>query len=333
MILLRWPLWLVVLFCVGCSAQPAQNATPDLDKKVERQVRARYNVPSEVVITLGARKPSEFPGYDKLEVIFIQGSDKTANEFLISQDNKTLIKMTRLDLTTDPYEERMKKITTAGRPVRGARESKVTVVVFDDFQCPFCSRMHRTLFRDVFKDYQDRVRVIYKDYPLFEIHPWAGRAANDANCLAELNNDAFWEFADAVHLNPQQIVGTGERKRGLPEQMAALDLMAFELGKRHGLDSARLQACIKAQSDTTVRASMKEAEKLDVSATPTIFVNGRRLEGAVDAAEMRAVLNDALRDAGQPVPAIPPPPPVQITPAPQAIPPPPAKPPAAPANK
>lgn len=332
MILLRRPLWLILLFCVGCSAQqPAQDGTSDLEKRIVRQVRARYNVPSEVGITLGARKPSEFPGYDKLDLIFIRGSEKTPNEFLISQDNKTLIKMTRLDLTTDPYQERMKKISTAGRPVRGARDSKVTVIVFDDFQCPFCSRMHRTLFREVFKDYQDRVRVIYKDYPLFEIHPWAGRAANDANCLAELNNDAYWEFADAVHLNPQQIVAAGEKKRGLPEQMAALDLLAVELGNRRGLDSARLQACIRAQSDKTVRESVKEAEEVDVSATPTIFVNGRRLEGAVDAAEMRATLNDALRDAGQPLPVIAPPVPVQITPAPQAIPP--AKAPAAPANK
>ncbi len=320
MILLRRFLWLALLFCAGCSAQPAQNPTADLDQRVERQIRARYNIPGEVVITLGARKPSEFPGYDRLDVIFVQGSNKNTNEFLISQDNRTLIKMTRLDLTADPYVERMKIITTAGRPVRGAREAKVTVVVFDDFQCPFCARMYRTLFHDVFKDYQDRVRVIYKDYPLFELHPWAGRAANDANCLAELNPDAFWEFADVVHLNPQQIAGTGEKKRGLPEQMAALDLLAFDVGKRHGLDAGRLQACIREQADKTVQASVKEADQLDVTATPTLFVNGRRLDGAVDPSELRATLNDALRDAGQPIPAVPPPPSVQITPAPQAIP-------------
>lgn len=250
-----------------------------------------------------------------------RGSRKTPNEFLISQDSKTLVRMTKLDLTSDPYEEVMKKLTTAGRPLRGARDSKVAVVVFDDYQCPFCSRMHQTLFREVFKDYQNRMHVIYKDYPLFEIHPWAGRAANDANCLAELNNDAFWDFADAVHLNPQQIVGTGEKKRGLPEQMAALDLLAFDLGKRHGLDSGWLQACIKAQSDKTMRDSVKEAEALDVYATPTLFINGRRLEGALDASELRATLNEALRDAGQPAPAAPPVPSVHITPAPQAIPP------------
>jgi protein-disulfide isomerase len=320
-ILRKRPLSLVLLFCLGCSAQPAQNAPADLDKRIERQVRARYNIPSEVAITVGSRKPSDFPGYDKLEVMFVQGSRKTPNEFLISQDSKTLVRMTKLDLTSDPYEAVLKKLTTAGRPLRGARDSKVTVVVFDDYQCPFCSRMHQTLFREVFKDYQDRMHVIYKDYPLFEIHPWAGRAANDANCLAELNNDAFWDFADAVHLNPQQIVGTGEKKRALPEQMAALDLLAFDLGKRHGLDSGRLQACIKAQSDKTMRDSVKEAEALDVYATPTLFINGRRLEGALDASELRATLNEALRDAGQPAPAAPPVPSVHITPAPQAIPP------------
>ena len=303
--LLKRPLWLMILFCLGCSAQPAKTPLTDLNKRIERQVRAHYNIPESVAISVGERKPSEFPGYDQVQVIFTEGTHSTPNDFLLSQDGKTLIRMTKLDLEADPYAETMKKISVAGRPVRGARDSKVAVVVYDDFQCPFCSRMHQTMFREVFNDYKDRIHVIYKDYPLFSIHPWAGRAANDANCLADMNNDAFWDFADAVHMNPDQVTGPRDKRRGLPEQMAAVDMLAYQAGAKHNLEEGKLQACIKAQSDKTVQQSVQEADALGVSATPTLFINGRRLEGAVDAPELRSTLNAALRDAGQPVPASP----------------------------
>ena len=109
--------------------------------------------------------------------------------------------MTRFDLTTDPYAEIMKKIDVSGRPTRGNKDAKVTIVNYDDFECPFCSRMHATLFPGLFKEYGDRVLFIYKDYPIEEIHPWAMHAAVDANCLAAQNNDAYWEYADYLHGN------------------------------------------------------------------------------------------------------------------------------------
>ncbi len=316
--LLKRPIWLMILFCLGCSAQPAQNPTTELNRRIERQVRAHYNIPDSVAISVGERKPSDFPGYDVVQVIFTQDANHTPNDFLLSQDGKTLIRLTKFDLQRDPYAENMKKISLAGRPVRGTRDSKVTVVVYDDFQCPFCSRMHRTLFGQVFNDYKDRIQVVYKDYPLFQIHPWAGRAANDANCLAELNNDAFWDFADAVHLNPDQVTGTRDKSRGLPEQMAALDVLTYQTGSKRGVDQGKLQACVKAQSDKTVKDSVREAEGLGVSATPTLFINGRRMEGVMDSAELRAALNAALRDTGQPVPE--PPKPAASAPAPATVP-------------
>ena len=99
----------------------------------------------------------------------------------------------------------MSKIDTTGRPTRGAKASKVVVVNFDDFECPYCSRMHQTLFPEILKEYGDRITFIYKDYPLVEIHPWAMHAAIDANCLAAQNNDAYWDFADYIHSNQREI--------------------------------------------------------------------------------------------------------------------------------
>ena len=206
-----------------------------------------------------------------------------------------------MDLTKDPYAENMKKIDVNGRPSRGNKEAKVVVVNFDDFQCRFCSRMHQTLFPELLKEYGDRVQFVYKDYPLSEIHPWAIRAAVDANCLAAQNNDAYWDFADHIHANQREV----SSEKGRDAQFAALDRLALEQGQKHNLDQPKLQACVKAQNEDAIKASMKEAEGVGVNATPTLFVNGEEMDGALPIGELRAALDSALKQAGVPVPSHP----------------------------
>lgn len=284
-----------VLICLGCSAQ---SVAPDMAAKVERHIRAYYNLPADVQITLGQLKPSEFPSYDSLPVTLNNAERKQQIDFLLSKDGKQLIRVTKLDLTTDPYAEVMKKINTSGRPTRGNKDAKVVAVNYDDFECPYCSRMHQTLFPQIFKEYGDRVLFIYKDYPLTEIHPWAVHAAVNANCLAAENNDAYWDYADYLHANRKEV----DSAPGGEGRFAVLDKLALEQGQKHNLDSAKLQACVKAQNEDSVRASMKEADGLGVSATPTMFINGQKVDGAVPLPELRAALDRALKDAGVPVP-------------------------------
>src|SRR2546430_4685669 len=228
------------------------------------------------------------------------GNKKTF-DFLLSKDQKTLIRMTKMDLSKDPYAENMKKIDVKGRPVRGNRNAKVVIVNFDDFECPFCSRAHQTLFPELLKEYGDRIAFIYKDFPLSEIHPWAIHAAVDANCLAGLNNDAYWDFADYIHGN-QQVVNS---EKGHEAQFAALDKITLSEGAKFKVDTAKLQACVKAQKADAVTASVKEGEALGVDGTPTMFVNGRSVNGARSAEEFRAVFDSALQQAGVAAPAHP----------------------------
>jgi protein-disulfide isomerase len=209
-----------------------------------------------------------------------------------------MLRVTKFDLSKDAYSDLMSKIDVTGRPSRGAKGAKVVVVNFDDFECPFCSRMHETLFPEIFKEYGDRVTFIYKDYPLAEIHPWAIHAAVDAGCLAAQNGDAFWDFADYIHAN-KQVIDSG---RTADARLDVVDKMALMQGQRHSVDVSKLQACLKAQNEDQVRASMKEADSLGVNATPTLFINGQKIDGAVPISEIRAALDTALRDAGQPVP-------------------------------
>jgi protein-disulfide isomerase len=289
---------LLLLVCLGCSAQ---SASPEVSRRIEQQVRTYYSIPARVKVVLGPTKPSEFPNYDALTITFDGGEKKQTYDFLLAKDGKTLLRMTKLDLSKDPLAEVMKKIDVKGRPTRGNSQAKVVAVNYDDFECPFCSRMHQTLFPDLLKEYGDRVVFIYKDFPLAEIHPWATHAAVNANCLAAQNQDAYWAFADYIHANQKEV--NAEKSHDL--QFAALDRMTTEQGQKHNLDVTKLQACIKAQQDDTVKASVHEGEALGVEATPTMFINGEKVDGALPVSELRDVLDRALVQAGETAPVHP----------------------------
>ncbi|HEY3928982.1 MAG TPA: thioredoxin domain-containing protein [Candidatus Koribacter sp.] len=270
-------------------------ADTQLAKRIENQLRAHFGVPAQVSVRVGDPKPSDFPGYNTVTITMSDAEKSKQYDFLLSKDNKTLARLTTLDITKDPFEETMAKIDTTGRPVRGNKDAKVTIVNYDDFECPFCAQMHQTMI-DVVKKFGDQVRVIYKDYPLSEIHPWADRAAIDSNCLAVQNGDAFWDFADYVHANQGTITGK-EQHRTQAGMNEAVDKVTLDIGRKHSLNVDALQACVKDQSQKrALEKSVAEASGLDVSATPTLFVNGERLEGVVSEDTLVDVIKKHLQD-------------------------------------
>jgi protein-disulfide isomerase len=292
----------LLVICLGCSAQSPPSSSPssssppasDIVRAIERQIRAHYSLPPDVRVIVGPLRSSEFANYDALTVTFASPGKKQESEFLLSRDHKTLMRTIEMDLTSDPYAAIMKKIDVSGRPTRGNKDAKVTVVNYDDFECPFCSSMHEILFPGLLKEYGDRVLFIYKDYPLEEIHPWAVHAAVNANCLAAQNTDAYWDYADYLH-GSQHAIGDETGRAG---QNAELDKLATLQAQKHNLDVAKLQACVKAQDEKAVRASMSEGDSVGVEATPTMFVNGQKLDGAVPPDEVRLAIDQALKDAG-----------------------------------
>ncbi|MGO8796271.1 MAG: DsbA family protein [Candidatus Sulfotelmatobacter sp.] len=298
MTLIRRSFVLLLLICMGCVAQ---SAPTDLAKKMERQIRATYKVPPEVKISIGVPSNNpEFPNFESVIVTVDNGNGKKQDlTFLISKDHSSMMRVTKFDLTKDPFAEALNKMEIKGRPVRGAKDAKVVVVNFDDFECPFCSRLHQTLFPELLKEYGDRVEFIYKDFPLVEIHPWAMHAAVDANCLAVQNPDAYWDFADYIHSNQSRV----NNEKTAQARFDELDKISLEQGQKHNLDASRLQTCMKAQDETEVKASSKVAESLGLEATPALFVNGEELSGgAVPIGQVRAAIDRALKDANVPVP-------------------------------
>ncbi len=284
---------LLVFMGAGCKAQTATGSNglvPLVSHRIQTELRARYGVPQTITISIAEPKPSEVPGYDSIQVTFTGGKQPTTLEFLLSTDRKTIAHMEKIDISQDF----MSKIDLKSRPVRGKKEAQVTLVNFDDFQCPYCAQMHSILFPGLLEKYGDRVRFIYKDYPLVEIHPWAMHAAVDANCLADQSNEAYWSFADYVHGSQNMFRG-----KGLAENLVVLDLVARDQGTKYKVDSARLDACVKKQDETAVRASMVEADKLGVDSTPTMYINGEKVSGIMPMESLYAILDRALADSGQ----------------------------------
>lgn len=289
---------LAIGMAIGCKAQTAAPKPVDLvlNRHIEVLVRAQFNIPQDYTVSIGARGPSQIPGYESLPVTLALGEHKTQVDFLISADGTTLAKMEKFDLVKDPTFS----IDVAGRPVRGNPAAKVTVINFDDFECPYCARMHQTLFPSTVNRYKDTVRFIYKDNPLAEIHPWAIHAAVDANCLAAQSPEVFWNYVDYLHNHGQEVNG---ETQNLAKSFDALNRIARQQGMLGKLDAGKLDSCLASQDETKVRASMKEAETLRIDGAPALFVDGERIVGAVPEAALWQVIDRALRAQGIEPPA------------------------------
>jgi protein-disulfide isomerase len=291
---------LALTVVLGCKAQPASPTSTDNETKrrIEVLVRSQYNVPQDYAVTMGERKPSDVAGYDALPITFSRGAKTTVFDFLISRDGKTLARLEKFDLAKNPAMA----IDTAGRPVRGNPAAKVTVINFDDLECPYCARMHQALFPATMDRYKDKVRFVYKDDPLVEIHPWAMRAAVDANCLAAQSGDVYWTYVDYLHGHGQEITGAD---RDANKSFAALDRIARQEATLGKLDGAKLDACLAKQDETQVKASAHEAEALGIDGTPALFIDGEKISGAIPEEQVWIVIDRALRAAGVEPPAPP----------------------------
>jgi protein-disulfide isomerase len=160
-------------------------------------------------------------------------------------------------------------------PAKGPANAPITIVEYSDFQCPFCARVNPTLDR-VVQTYGDKVRIVFKDYPLPN-HAEAPKAAEAAHCAGEQGK--FWEMHDRLFANQQAL------------QLPMLKQQATALG----LDMSAFNQCLDSGKHASrVAENMKEAESLGVSSTPTLYVNGRPVVGAQPFELFKAVIDEEL---------------------------------------
>lgn len=298
-------LFVLLLTATGCHAQSSSTEgklSPDLARRVEIMLRSKTNLPPYYDVVIGPRTKSTVPGFDEITVTFSsEGKVTRPMIFLLSTDGKTLAQFNKFDISKDPKD----LVSAEGRPARGGpANAPVVIVGFDDLECPFCAKMHAQIFPALLARYKDQVRIVYRDFPLVEIHPWAMRAAIDINCLAAQSSDGYWNVVDYIHAHASEIGGS---EKTVAKANETLDTLTREEGKRQKVNMTTLNACIEKQDDAVVRASMKMGSDLGVEATPALFVNGERFEGALPIEYVYRVIDNALVAAGKT-----PPPPVSV---------------------
>jgi protein-disulfide isomerase len=236
-------------------------------------------------------------GYDNLPVTFAVSGKTVTSNFLISKDGNTLARLQKFDLNNIPGLS----IDVENRPVRGDAAAPVEIINFDDLECPFCAVMNGELAQETLDHYKGLIKIVYKDYPIEDIHPWAMHAAVNANCLAVLSAPAYWAYVDYVHINAQNITG---EKPDTARSFITLDNVATVIGTQHDVDGPKLAACIKSQDHTVVNSSLKLGASLDLDGTPQVFVGGERLpSGARPVEELWPAIDRALKAQGiQPPP-------------------------------
>ncbi len=274
----------------------ADRLSPSLDRRVELLIRSQFSVRPDYDITLGARTASETAGYDNLPVTFSHKGKQTTVDFLISKDGSTLERVEKFSTSINPAMS----IDVDKRPVRGATTAKVEIINFDDLQCPYCGMLNNEILPQTMSHYKGLVKIVYKDYPL-PGHPWAMRAAVDANCLATQSDSAYWAYVDFVHGHGQDISGANPNPA---RSFTDLDNIAGTIGKQSKVDGTQLALCLKKQDESVVNSSVKLGASLRIEGTPQVFVDGERLpSGAQPVDQLWPAIDRALKAQGIQPPA------------------------------
>jgi protein-disulfide isomerase len=270
--MLRNCIFAVLLAVLGVLAIfcEADAAAPKIDKqKVETYVRYAEGFTAEVKISIDDPAPSPFKGYYRVLVHLTAGTHRLDRLYYVTQDGQQFINGAIWKLNENPFTDTLEHLPTDG-PSFGQSNAKVTVVVFSDFECPYCRELAKTLRDNIPQKYPSDVRVVFKDFPIDSIHKWARGASEAAHCLASQKPAAFWAFHDWVFEHQQEVNETNLRDQ----------VLAF--AKQQNLDVPQVSSCMENHATAQeVSQNQQTGEALQISKTPTLFVNGRMLDGAV----------------------------------------------------
>jgi protein-disulfide isomerase len=266
-------------------------------KKVVDYYRRKANLPPEATAELTDVKDSKIAGLQQGTIKIGSAGNVQNVDILMSADGQYVIfsgvDRNRVavggieDVNSDPFAEVMKRLTLDGNPSKGPADAAVTIVEFSDFQCPYCARAYTTLKTQVLKEYDGKVRVVYKNFPL-SFHKWAEPAGIAGECAYEQDEAAFWLLYSYYFDNQRQLT---------PENIKEKTLEAL---KETSVDADKWADCFdNKKTADKIRADMAEGQSVGVTGTPAFIINGRFLSGAQPFPRFKAIIDDELARAGQ----------------------------------
>jgi protein-disulfide isomerase len=255
---------------VGAQQAPAANnggaGQSALQKSIEAYLRNLYAFGADTQVKVSPPKEMGADGILAVDIEVKVADGTQTGKVYVTKDGKFLIRGEVSELGKDPLAEARAQLDTKDAPAMGDPKAAVTLVEFSDFQCPVCRRLHDAL-RELLPNYP-QVRVIFKDYPLETIHPWARTGAMAGRCAYQQDPKAFWKMYDLIYDNQDLIT---------PE--TAWNKVTDFAGQA-GLNVDTFKACMSSpEAGAAIDASRSNGQLLEVSSTPTVFINGRRIVG------------------------------------------------------
>ena len=267
---------------LGAADAPPKSA---FDKPtLEAYVRHLYLLQPNLTVTVGDPKPSNLTGFKEVRLRISQGAQSQDLTLYVSNDGKKIVQGNFYDITANPFKPELDKLKTQFQPYLGTEKAPVAIVVFSDLQCPHCKGEAEMLRQKLIQNYPTQVRLYFKDYPLEGLHPWAKAAAMAGRCAFQQNNDAFWQYHDYVFGHQEAITVENLKDQTLTWAKGA-----------KGVDSIKLAACMDSKAtQAEVEKEIEEARALDITGTPTMFINGRRIGQTIDWANLKTIIDTEI---------------------------------------
>src|SRR5579884_1070542 len=285
------------------AAAHADVAKSKIDKqKLEAYLRYAEAISSNVKMEMDDPAPSSFPGFHSLDVHLTLGSQKEEKRYYISDDGQRVISGAFWSLSESPFADTLNRLNTDG-PSFGVPDARVTIVVFSDFECPYCRELAKSLRANIPQKYPKDVRVVVKNFPIDSIHPWARAAAEAGACMASQSTGAFWAYHDWM-FEHQSVVNTQFQDKKA-DFHAYLRDTAAALAQEQNVDPAKVKSCIDTHASAAqVNKDIADGNKLLIASTPTFYINGRPIAGAIPWSSVDTLIQMELnrpKEIGMPV--------------------------------
>ena len=267
--------WCLVLFLSGTlasgqsaanKAKPSTPSSADLPSEaiVDSFLRQTFGYQEGLTWKISSIKPSLIAGLAEVTVILASEQGQQLSRFYVAPDGEHALVGDIIPFGARPFDP-VKKILAkeATGPARGPKDAPVMVVEFGDLQCPACKAAQPTI--EALVAGEPNARFVFQNFPL-EMHNWAAKGAAYADCVGRASNDAFWKFIAKTYEAQSDITA-----ENVEEKLTAIANDA-------GVNGAEIAACAaKPETRARVEASINLGKSVDVTGTPTLFINGRRI--------------------------------------------------------
>src|SRR5579872_428933 len=278
----RTTLFVFLLSAALFSADKPAPKKSAFDKaSLEPYVRHLFVWGPQIKIDISDPKPCDIPGFQQVIVHAAAGNASADEKLYVSKDGQKIVRRVVFDVNQNPFKPELDKLHTELQPSFGTPGAPVVLVLFSDFECPFCKEEAKALRTNLLSTYPKEVRLYFKDLPLSQIHPWALPAAIAGRCVFKQNPAAFWDYHDWIYEHQSEITADN------------LQSKVLEFAKGKEIDAMQLQRCMESKAtEPEIQKSIDESKLLGVQGTPTVFVNGRQLVGqAATWANLRQIID------------------------------------------